>query len=114
MLRSAVQSAFWSALNFRKKNDGMSQNELAKKLDADKSIISRWFSGDPNWELNTISDIADALDVDVEFHLKDRRSTAIFTPSGVAFHADIKLLATAPSVMQIISPANVKFEKAAA
>lgn len=83
MLRSSFVSLFWAAFQFRKKSDGYKLTDLAKDSDNDKGQLSRWFSGLPNWQINTVSDIAEALDLEIEIRAKDRKSAVIFTPSGV-------------------------------
>jgi hypothetical protein len=45
--------------------------------------VSRWFKGDPNWTVNTIANIANALNVDLEIKARDRKTGVIYTPSGV-------------------------------
>ncbi|MCJ7995318.1 helix-turn-helix transcriptional regulator [Rhizobium cremeum] len=82
MLKSAFVSLFWSVISHRKKNGG-SMKELADKLSIDKSAVSRWFSGkNPNWELNTIADIAGALDLDIRIEAVHRKTGQVFTCSG--------------------------------
>lgn len=91
MLKSAFASLFWSVIS-KKKQDGGSLKGLADKLSINKSAVSRWFSGkSPNWELNTIADIADALELDIRIAAVDRATGQMFTCSGevVKIHAAI-------------------------
>lgn len=78
MLRSSFVSLFWSALQAK----GMTMLALARKLRVDKSAVSRWFSGQPNWELDTVSDIANALDLDLTVMATDRKTRVTYTPAG--------------------------------
>jgi transcriptional regulator with XRE-family HTH domain len=84
MLRAAVVSVFWSVITDLKKRRSYRLQELADEIGVDKSAVSRWFSGhNPNWTLNTISDIANALNVDVKIVAIDRRTKMIIhTPQG--------------------------------
>lgn len=84
MLRSAFVSLFWAVICYKKSHGGFALKTLADKLGINKSSPSRWFSGErPNWEVNTISDIAGALDVEIEIRARDRKTGVIFTPHGV-------------------------------
>ena len=84
VLRSAFKSLFWAIIVERKKRpEGFTLTGLAKAISTSKHEVSRWFNGDPNWEINTIANIADALDVEIEIQAKDRKSGAIYTPAGL-------------------------------
>lgn len=83
VLRSAFVSTFWAVIQARKAETGLTLSQIADRLGINKSAISRWFSGTkPNWEIDTIADIANALDVDVEVVVADRKSNRRFGPSG--------------------------------
>jgi transcriptional regulator with XRE-family HTH domain len=83
MLRSAFVSLFWAVFSYRKKKDGLTLQALAKAIPANKAEVSRWFKGDPNWTVNTIASVANALNVDLEMRAVDRTSGAVFTAAGV-------------------------------
>ena len=73
MLRSALVSLFWGVITDRKQDRGYKLQDLAEAIGMDKSGVSRWFSGnDPNWTLNTIADIANALNVDLRVEAVER------------------------------------------
>ncbi|MER8886280.1 helix-turn-helix transcriptional regulator [Mesorhizobium sp. M0633] len=83
MLRSAFVSAFWAVIQARKAETGLTLSQLADRLGINKSAVSRWFSGTkPNWEIDTISDLAIALEVDVEVVVVDRKMNRRFGPAG--------------------------------
>ena len=47
--------------------------------------MSRWFTRDaPNWTLNSVSDLANALDLDIRIEATDRKTGTVFTPAGPA------------------------------
>lgn len=84
VLRSAFKSLFWAVITERKKQPGGYRlADLAKATSTSKHEVSRWFNGDPNWTINTIASIADALDVDIQIQAKDRATGAVFTPAGI-------------------------------
>lgn len=84
MLRSSVVTMFYSALQ-RKKERGYTSQEMADTLGIHKSSVSRWFSGPlPNWELNTVSDIAFAMNLDLHVSACDRESGEVF--KSAEFH----------------------------
>lgn len=82
LLRGAFVSAFWSVIQVRKKEDGLTLKAIADRLGVDKSAVSRWFASEPNWELNTVADIAGSLDVDVTVEFTDRKTGRRFGPAG--------------------------------
>src|SRR5579862_9305593 len=83
MLRSAFVSLFWAIIMERRKQGAFTLAALAKALGANKGEVSRWFNGDPNWTVNTIAAIADALNVEIRIQAIDRETGAVFTPAGI-------------------------------
>jgi DNA-binding phage protein len=84
MLRSAFKSLFWAIISEKKKREaGFTMMKLARDVSTSKHEVSRWFNGDPNWTINTIANLASALNVDVEIRAIDRRTGAVFLPSGM-------------------------------
>lgn len=82
MLRSAFVSLFWGVISERKKEGGFTFQAFAKKIGSTKHEVSRWFNGDPNWTLNTVASIANALDLELNIEAVDR-SKRVFKPSGI-------------------------------
>jgi transcriptional regulator with XRE-family HTH domain len=82
-LRSAFVSLFWAVFSHRKKRDGLTLQALAKEIPANKAEVSRWFKGDPNWTINTIASLANALNVDVRVQAIDRKTGEVWTPAGL-------------------------------
>jgi hypothetical protein len=83
MLRSAFVSLFWAIISARKKRSGYTLLTLSKAMGANKAEVSRWFKGDPNWTVNTIANIADALDVDLHISATERATGLVYTPAGL-------------------------------
>jgi transcriptional regulator with XRE-family HTH domain len=84
MLRSAFVSVFWAVISERKKAGKFTLKSLADKLGIHKSEPSRWFTEKrPNWSINTISDIAGALNVEFILRVRDRETEQIFAPHGL-------------------------------
>jgi hypothetical protein len=85
MLRALFQSAFMSVIQTRKAREGYQLKQLAEDTQNLKSTVSRWFSSNPpNWQIDTMADIADALDLEVVLQLKDRKSKEMHTELGIA------------------------------
>lgn len=82
MTRSGFQSLFWHVLLTRKKEFGLTLKGLADRLGINKSYMSRSFSTPPNWQIDKLSDMADALDVDLIIEARDRKTGRVYTPSG--------------------------------
>jgi len=83
MFRSAVKSLFWSVISERKKRGDFTFQAFAKQIGSTKHEVSRWFSGDPNWTLNTIASIARALDLDLRVEAIERSTGRVFTSAGL-------------------------------
>jgi transcriptional regulator with XRE-family HTH domain len=87
ILRSAFRSLFWGIICERKKRTGYKLVDLAKAISTSKHEVSRWFNGDPNWTINTIANIAHALNVDLRIEAVDRSTQQVFTPAGLVVTA---------------------------
>ena len=82
-LRSAFVSLFRVVVAAKKKRSGgFTYQQLSDALGIDKSGVSRWFSSEPNWEIDTIADIADALELDLHIAARERSTGMVFLPSG--------------------------------
>lgn len=96
MLRSDFLGIFWAAIQKRRRDERFTMQMLANALGRDKTTVSRWFDGTPkNWETDTISDIASALDLEFMLKARDRKTGTVFTPSGV--EVEISTPDTGPS-----------------
>jgi transcriptional regulator with XRE-family HTH domain len=65
-----VRSELLRALSERKKEDNLSQQALAQKLDVHRSLINRQLSGETNLTLRTLADLAWAMGMEISFELK--------------------------------------------
>lgn len=81
-MRSEFQSLFWHVLTVRKRETKFSLKALADKLGINKSYVSRSFSAPPNWTIDKLSDMAEALQVDLVLEARDRVSGRIYAPAG--------------------------------
>jgi DNA-binding phage protein len=81
MLRSAFLSMFWAVITERKKQ-GLTLVSLAKAIGSSKHEVSRWFKGDPNWEINTIAAIAHALKLKLQIQAIDEHGN-VYGSSGL-------------------------------
>lgn len=85
MFRSSLVSLFWRIISVKKEQpEGYKLQNLADSLRKGKSLVSRWFSSEtPNWEANTISDIANALNVDLHVTAVDRSDGTVYSTRSV-------------------------------
>jgi hypothetical protein len=84
MLRSALVSLFWGVISERKRRSKFTFQQLADRVGTNKSVVSRWFSKPhPNWRIDTIADIAGALDIEIYIEARDRATGAVYTPQGI-------------------------------
>jgi DNA-binding phage protein len=84
VLEASFFGAFVMAIDARKNELNMTQAELAERTGREKTGISKLLSGPRNWTIRTISDLAEALDLRLEFALIDRiNPVRRFTASGV-------------------------------
>jgi transcriptional regulator with XRE-family HTH domain len=90
-----VRSELLRALSERKKDDKLSQQALAKKLDVHRSLINRQLSGEANLTLRSLADLAWAMDMEISFELKrpeiefGQNETAMTSTVG---HGQIKFI----------------------
>lgn len=85
MLKSAFASLFWAAIT-EKRTRGLRypMQRLADGLGIHKSTVSRWFTSEgQNWELESVADIANELDLDLRIEAIERSTGTVITPSGV-------------------------------
>ncbi|MDR6904270.1 helix-turn-helix transcriptional regulator [Rhizobium miluonense] len=94
--RAMFRSLFWNVISFKRKHEGYSLKKLADDLRINKSAVSRWFSNDPNWSINTIADIAFALNVEIKVMAMDKQTGCKFGPSGE--------IAEQPSAWSVTNP----------
>lgn len=85
MMRSMFQSMFLSVFNDRKKRHKMTQQQLANSLGINKAVISRNLNSPPNWTIDKISDMAEALDVEIQIMARDRKTGIVHTAAGPVF-----------------------------
>ncbi|MFN9015835.1 MAG: helix-turn-helix domain-containing protein [Hyphomonadaceae bacterium] len=79
MTRAAFQSLFWNVLQKRKQDAGLTLKGLADKLGIHKSYMTRSFSSPPNWQIDKLSDLADALEVELVIEARDQKTGRIWS-----------------------------------
>jgi hypothetical protein len=104
------------ALSERKSEIGFSQQGLAQKLDAKRSLINRQLSGEANLTLRSLADLAWAMDMEISFELKKPYPKAgqnqPMTTSTVG-HGQIKYInGAAKRVSMLPAPANSELGQA--
>jgi transcriptional regulator with XRE-family HTH domain len=89
VLEAAFFGAFKLAIDARKKEEGLTQAELAKRIGREKTGVSKLLSGPRNWTIGTISDLVEALGLKLEFALVDKANPVRrFTATGVDFSTE--------------------------
>jgi transcriptional regulator with XRE-family HTH domain len=83
MLRAKFQSLFWNVISARKKNGKYTLQQLADALGVNKSAVSRGFSEPQNWTIDKLSDMADALGVELVIEARDKGANVTYTPVGI-------------------------------
>ena len=87
MIEAAFFGAFVTAIAIRKEEQSLTQVELAKRTGREKTGISKLLSRPRNWQLHTISDLAEALNLRLEFSLVDRvNPMRRFTQTGIEYN----------------------------
>lgn len=66
----------------QRQRKGMTQGDLAKKMNVSASVVSKWESGLRDLRLSTLVRIADALDIDVK---------SLFVPNIVVGDSDVNV-----------------------
>jgi hypothetical protein len=88
LLKSAFFGAFYTAIGVRKNEEALTRAKLGSRMGREKTGISKLLSGPRNWQLDTISDFTEALDLRLEFSLVDRHyPNRRFTATGVQYDA---------------------------
>ena len=71
ILAAKVNAQISSSITKERLKLHMNQAEFAKHINASQSLVSRWESGDYNFSIKKIAEIASSLDLDVNFSFCD-------------------------------------------
>lgn len=71
ILAAKVNSQISTCITKERLKLHMNQSEFAKHINASQSLISRWESGDYNFSIKKIAEIASSLNLDVNFSFCD-------------------------------------------
>ena len=97
---------------YLRKEKGMTQNELAEKMNVTDKAVSKWERDLSCPDVNTISKLADILDVSVEELLKakkkDEPNTKIKDLVNLIFKAVALAMGIAVVVLNILNQIDVK------
>lgn len=86
LLEAAFFGAFLTAIGVRKEEQSLTRAELCKRMGREKTGLSKLLSGPRNWQLRTIADLSEALDLRLEFALVDRLHPGrLFTQTGIEY-----------------------------
>ena len=104
MLRAKFQSLFWNVVSARKKNGKYTLQQLADTLGVNKSAVSRGFSEPQNWTIDKLSDMANALGVELAIEARDKAGDVVYTPAGMTQPV---VTASKSSAVQIKPESNI-------
>ena len=66
LLLAELQGLIAAEISMRRQELGLTQEQFAEKMGVSQSMVSRWESGDVNYQLSTLVKIAAALDLEVQ------------------------------------------------
>ncbi len=66
MAKTALHIQIRQMIHDTRRAKGWTQKDLAEKMGVKQSLVSRWESGDCNYTIDTLIDIADALGLSVQ------------------------------------------------
>jgi len=90
VLEASFFGAFITAIDARKNETKLTQAELAERTGREKTGMSKLLAGPRNWKISTMSDLAVALDLTLEFALRDRLNPMRkFTATGIEYDAPV-------------------------
>ena len=72
LLSSTIKSDIANRITSYRVENGLSQSELAEKVGKTQSTIAKWESGNTNFTIDSLSEIAVHLDLDLIVKLQDR------------------------------------------
>lgn len=78
----ALQVSIASAITAKRIKLGMTQKQFANKMGVSQGLVSRWENGDANFTLETLVNIADALDIEISSPFAAEHTASGYTPSG--------------------------------
>jgi transcriptional regulator with XRE-family HTH domain len=85
-LARQIFGALYTALQYRRESEGFTRADFGERTGRDKTGVSKLLKGPGNWTIHKISDVANALDLDVEIAFFDRNNQArIFTATGMHY-----------------------------
>lgn len=66
MCLAGIQGIIAAEISMKRQSMGMNQNQFAKFMGVSQGLVSRWESGETNFTLSTLVDIADKLNIDIQ------------------------------------------------
>jgi DNA-binding phage protein len=86
ILEAAFFGAILTAIGVRKKEQSLTRSQIGFRMGREKTGISKLLSGPRNWQIRTISDLAEALDLRLQFSFVDRNfPIRKFTATGIQY-----------------------------
>lgn len=83
MAKTALHIQIQQMIHDTRVAKGWKQKDLAKKMGVKQSLVSRWESGECNYTIDTLVEIADALGLSVQCPLKPDNQVVSTEPENV-------------------------------
>ena len=83
MAKTALHIQIRQMIHDTRMTKGWTQKDLAEKMGVKQSLVSRWESGECNYTIDTLIDIADALGLSVQCPLKPDERIMSTEPENV-------------------------------
>ena len=83
LLARRIFGAIYSALIVRARDSGLTRKTFGDRIGSEKTSVSKLLKSHGNWKTQRLSDVSNALDLDVEVCLIDRHNPyRVFTSRG--------------------------------
>lgn len=78
---AGLQGLIASEISMRRQDMGLTQEQLAKRMDVSQGLISKWEAGETNFTLQTLVKIAAQLDIPMRSPYVSKSEETVFVPS---------------------------------
>lgn len=83
---STLQALTAAEISMKRQELGLSQAQLAEKMGVKQSLVSKWESGDVNYTLKTLVQIARCLDIEIQTPFVLRKTVRTYENNVIPLH----------------------------
>lgn len=87
---AGIQGLIAAEISMERQKRGISQKELAEKLNVTQALVSRWENGGVNFTLSTLVKIACALDLELQSPIVPSKNNRYSVGNVVRLHPEIE------------------------